>query len=118
MLNYYGWCLAFRAYTHIEGDHMSRLFTCAACKGFLRRESTSCPHCNAAQTPSVPVGKLGVGLLACLGGSAFAITLMACYGACPPGPQGCYEPPDDLTPPVCPTRDGGTTDAGTADGGC
>jgi hypothetical protein len=102
---------------------MSRLIRCASCQGFLPPQEGTCPHCGTEQpAPSQSVwgSRLGLGLLACMGGSAFAVTLMACYG-CPPSACGGFDlgpPGKDLGPSPCQRADGSPQDAGIWDGGC
>lgn len=105
---------------------MHNLVSCAHCNGFLRAMDTSCPHCERPTGAPVAPTRPGVGILLgglmALAGSAFAMTLMACYGGPPCGPydRRC-EPQPDLKPPatdMLSCSDGGT-DAGCAqkDGG-
>lgn len=63
---------------------MAKLERCGQCDGF--KVGNTCPHCRAT------VSRLGL-LATAIGGSAFALTLMACYG-CPPG-DSCYGGPID-----------------------
>ena len=72
---------------------MAQLSTCNKCKGFVRSDSKSCPHCDADKSSLSSWGLRALGLLGALGGGAFAVTLMACYGC--PDPY-CGAPPTDL----------------------
>lgn len=69
---------------------MTQLNLCTACAGFIPHEATSCPHCDtpaavppAARTSSRMLSRLVRGAVMLTSSSAFAITLMACYGAPP-----------------------------------
>ena len=86
-----------------------RLRQCSRCAGFVT--NGRCPHCGARVRWSLKK------LLALLGGSATAVTLMACYGSpCVRSNDACHVPPPDdlsaspvdLLPP--PSVDGGATD--------
>lgn len=68
------------------------MLRCSACSGFAPSATTVCPHCGK-DLPR-PVDRLGrVGVVAStLLGSAFTMTLMACYG-CPP--SECTYVPED-----------------------
>jgi hypothetical protein len=70
------------------------LRTCPACEGFAPVALAACPHCDAA-LPTRRPRTLARVLATMVGGSAFAMTLMACYGAMPyrsegPNAVGCY----------------------------
>ena len=56
---------------------------CSACSGFAPASTSACPHCGL-ELPAAPdrLGRIGV-VASTLLGSAFTMTLMACYG-CPP----------------------------------
>ncbi len=61
-----------------------RLLSCPACAGFVPGGRASCPHCDAAMASgSSWTVRLARRLASMIGGGAFAITLMACYGAMP-----------------------------------
>lgn len=93
---------------------MAQLSTCNKCSGFVRSESTKCPHCEAPKAAGSSWGLRALGLLGTVGGSAIAVTMMACYGC--PDAQACgYPNPTDLG---CTKTDGGSADGGAADGGC
>ncbi len=71
------------------------LRSCLACGGFTPADAAACPHCDASLRPRRFARMLG----SLLGGGAFAMTLMACYGAMPhrmEGPdQSCYDQGSD-----------------------
>ncbi len=90
---------------------MAQLSTCSKCSGFFSRKSARCPHCDAPKAASLPLGLRALGLLGAVGGGAFAVTLMACYGC--PDPYCGSPPTDDLG-----CKSDGGADGGTADGGC
>lgn len=70
---------------------MSNLNVCTFCSGFLPRVTQACPHCGAVAPSSGINGWRGSatvrGLVAVATGGAVAVTLMACYGAPPGGPD-------------------------------
>lgn len=58
------------------------MLRCSACSGFAPSAATSCPNCGAdLPRPTSRLAKAG-GIASTLLGSAFTMTLMACYG-CP-----------------------------------
>ncbi|MBU47083.1 MAG: hypothetical protein CL920_00115 [Deltaproteobacteria bacterium] len=63
---------------------------CPHCEGFITVEMKECPHCDTSLPSSSPfmqrIKRFGLGrsIVAAAGGSAFMLTLMACYGAAPP----------------------------------
>jgi hypothetical protein len=63
---------------------------CASCSGFVPNAKTECPNCGARLAGSglSPRMKTLGAFGAILGGGAFAMTLMACYG-CPPSDKQC-----------------------------
>ena len=68
------------------------LATCDGCGGFVPVGAPTCPHCSSRE-PFLAAGSLvriGIGLF---GGSALAMTLMACYGApcADDGSGGCRD---------------------------
>ena len=69
---------------------MQPLRDCPHCEGFLPPRTRTCPHCGKAFGGAL-VRKIGRSLFCAAGGSAIAITLMACYGA-------AYDPPPDAGP--------------------
>jgi len=74
---------------------MPNLGTCSSCGGFVPHAANECPHCLCGLEPSKANRRLRravVGVLGIVGGGAFAMTLMACYGgpvrpAPTPGPE-------------------------------
>ena len=73
---------------------MTHLSTCPACDGFVPQDMAVCPHCStsveidlgsSSSMPSArsPLQRLVRGALMLTSGSAFAMTLMACYGGPP-----------------------------------
>jgi hypothetical protein len=68
-----------------------RLRQCSRCSGFVARGR--CPHCGARVRWRLWK------LVALLGGSATAMTLMACYGSpcVRSNDTVCHPPPDDLS---------------------
>ena len=57
---------------------MATLRSCSSCEGFIPEHATACPNCDvAAPRRSRAMLRLAAGVL---GGGAFAMTLMACYG--------------------------------------
>jgi hypothetical protein len=93
---------------------MSELHSCISCNGLIPSAQEQCPHCSA-YTPSRknPVMRhllRGASVLA--GSSAFALTLMACYGAppCEPEDDGdgdgyCLDDCDDTNADIYPGAD-------------
>jgi hypothetical protein len=72
---------------------MIKLSTCPSCQGFVPQDSATCPNCEAA-APTLElsagrtlVHRVAKGLAAVGVGSAFALTLMACYGLPPCEPE-------------------------------
>lgn len=103
---------------------MTPLISCSACHGFMGATDAVCPHCEKPRPPArsglrwAALGSVAM----MLGGSAFAMTLMACYGCPPTGCGGPYEPPDLLPPAddLLTPADGSCTDSGagcSSDGG-
>ncbi|MEM7157072.1 MAG: hypothetical protein AAF799_29740 [Myxococcota bacterium] len=84
---------------------VSTLDSCPTCDGFMPAATARCPHCGAAAGWS----RRAKNLARLAGGSAIAVTMMACYGAPPPGPM-----PTD--PPQDPGADGADP-AGAAEAG-
>lgn len=80
---------------------------CSACDGFIPASCTACPHCDPSQATIDPAAARAWQRLAMLlritGGTAVAMTLMACYGA-PPGPRP--NGPDDEVDPKADKKDG------------
>jgi hypothetical protein len=75
---------------------MVTLKQCRACSGFHKNDASACPHCGAGLTGSSPILLRALGVMAAVGGTAFAMTLMACYGApphdpCPAKPDASYD---------------------------
>lgn len=64
---------------------MLSLTSCKHCHGFLPPGATTCPHCDqiAMARPGPRWSRLRRLLLRMTGGSAVAVTLMACYGMAP-----------------------------------
>lgn len=56
------------------------MFTCSACSSFVPAKEAACPACGAKFARSATT-KVVSGVLALAGGSVFAMTLTACYGA-------------------------------------
>lgn len=56
------------------------MFTCSSCSSFVPAKEAACPACGAQFTRSTTT-KVVSGVLALAGGSVFAMTLTACYGA-------------------------------------
>lgn len=54
------------------------MFTCHACSSFVPALRATCPACGAERSTAA---RLVGGTLALAGGSVFAMTLSACYGA-------------------------------------
>lgn len=67
---------------------------CPRCEGFVPAKVDACPNCSAVVAGRALLSRLGLagGIL---GGSALAVTLMACYGMapCADGGDSCYNPP-------------------------
>lgn len=101
---------------------MSVLSSCPSCSGFVPPGLGRCPNCGAQASGGGLLRRLKIlGVTGLLGGSAVALTLMACYGLppCEPGDPGCYPPLPDLK--VTPADGGCAADAGGdlgPDGGC
>ena len=68
---------------------VSALESCPTCEGFLPAATARCPHCGT----SVGWSRRAKNWARIAGGSAIAVTMMACYGAPPPGPMPT-DPPD------------------------
>jgi hypothetical protein len=65
---------------------MTSLASCPQCAGFVPSRALTCPHCSTTVSSSSKgffSSRLGRGLLTVAGGSAFSLTLMACYGTPP-----------------------------------
>ncbi len=93
---------------------------CLSCDGFLPAGRERCPNCAAPERSSRSLAtRLGL-VAGPLGGSAIAITLMACYGAppCDDGTYSCLPPPNhDAGGDADAARDTGLADASAGDGG-
>jgi len=76
---------------------MVTLSLCRACSGFHKTDASTCPHCGAVPTASSAILLRALGVMAAVGGTAFAMTLMACYGGppdnptCPPQLDASYD---------------------------
>ncbi len=81
---------------------------CDDCGGFLPPQAAACPNCTAS--PSRLGSRLGKVALQAATGSAFAMTLMACYGAPYREPAVVERPPNSMC-------EDGWTDA-DSDGSC
>lgn len=56
------------------------MFTCSSCSSFVPAKQSACPACGARFSSSTTT-RVVSGVLALAGGSVFAMTLTACYGA-------------------------------------
>lgn len=56
------------------------MFTCSSCSSFVPTKQSVCPACGAQVVHSATARIVG-GVLTLAGGSVFAMTLTACYGA-------------------------------------
>ena len=54
-----------------------KMNTCSECRGLVPAQSSACPHCDAPVRRTPILRRAAQTTL----GSAFAMTLMACYGA-------------------------------------
>jgi hypothetical protein len=98
---------------------MIELQSCGSCSGFVPDRHATCPHCEAAVAARRPGGAIRL-LAQLLGGGAFAVTMMACYGgppphmhpgernACPPG-ETDQDGDGVCTPNDCDDADPGVT---------
>lgn len=90
---------------------MSELSNCVSCQGLIPSTHDQCPHCSAyvSKLTNPLMRHLLRGATTLAGGSAFALTLMACYGAppCEPADDGdgdgyCYDDCDDANAQIYP----------------
>jgi len=79
---------------------MTEFRTCRVCKVALAPGARECPSCTG---PDRPRGRVLDACLMLAGGSAFAVTLMACYGAPPHEYEPLQTPPPN--PPPCQNDD-------------
>ena len=63
---------------------MSKLSSCHHCGGFVPAGAEACPHCdNSLSVKGMSLNRFARFFMATTAGSAFCLTLMACYGAPP-----------------------------------
>jgi len=74
-----------------------QLRACPSCRGLSPDGAPACVHCDAPVVSRRPLARLLFGLAS---GSAFAMTLMACYGM-PPSKDTCFDRDDDGWFPGC-----------------
>ena len=84
--------------------------TCDHCHGFVPARATRCPHCDRRRGKRLRAFALVGGAL---GGSAFAMTLMACYGR-PRGEPSPYAPASAPTSAPTTTTSGAPTTTSSA----
>src|SRR5580658_6594765 len=94
---------------------------CPRCEGFVPAKVDACPNCAATVARRALLSRVGLagGIF---GGSALAVTLMACYGMapCADGGDSCYNPPanndagDSAAPPDSASPDSAADAAGDA----
>lgn len=92
---------------------MPKLSSCSSCCGFLPPRADQCPHCDAVASPAASprrgrFARLSRALFELAGGSAVALTLMACYGAGAPyrGAHVRPQPHQQCAPEMDRDRDG------------